>query len=187
MLCCVDNNGLLYIFTPLASLKYSWVQTREWPRVTLLLHSGHPRSHGWQACFSSRSPWFNSGQGAEISVVSPRSRSYIFGHNGWKRRYFIACCGRIILPCVSVLHLFSLSSFLLNVGCFTVLVVETRAADIAGVWLSSKILVFLQISPQAWEPNQWKFIHICDFLIYLYCWIIALKFSVGFWLSSCQL
>ena len=83
MLCCVDNSGLLYVFTPLASLKYSWVQTRERPKVTLLLHSGHWRSRAWQACFSSRAPWFNSGQGAEISLQAsswrfPRDHDRMF-------------------------------------------------------------------------------------------------------------
>ena len=80
---CVDNNGLLYVFMLLASLKYSWVQTRERPRVTLLLHSGHRRSHGWQSCFSSRAPWFSSRQGAEIplqarSLLSPRDHDHMF-------------------------------------------------------------------------------------------------------------
>lgn len=83
MLHCVDNNGLLYVFMLLASLKYSWVQTRERPRVTLLLHSGHWQSRGWQSCFSSRAPWFSSGQGAEISIqacslLSPRDHDHMF-------------------------------------------------------------------------------------------------------------
>ena len=83
MLRRVDNNGLLYVFMLLASLKYSWVQTRERPRVTLLLHSGHRRSRGWQSCFSSRPPWFSSGHGAEIplqarSLLSPRDHDRVF-------------------------------------------------------------------------------------------------------------
>ena len=83
MLRCVDNNGLLCVFMLLASLKYSWVQSRERPRVTLLLHSGHGRSRGWQSCFSSRAPWFSSGRGAEISLqarsrLSPRDHGRTF-------------------------------------------------------------------------------------------------------------
>ena len=58
---------------------------------------------------------------------------------------------RVISPCGSVLRLFCLSSLLLSVRCFAALVIEPRAADIAGVWLSSKILLFLQLSLQAWS------------------------------------
>ena len=157
MLHCVDNNGLLYVFMLLASLKYSWVQTRERPRVTLLLHSGHRQSRGWQSCFSSRAPWFSSGQGAEISIqacslLSPRDHDHMFSVTMAGKD---AISSHIVvdnIACVSALHLFSLSSLLLSVGCFAVLVIEPRAADIAGVWLSSKILFFLQLSLQAWSP-----------------------------------
>lgn len=72
----------------------------------------------------------------------------------------------IISPCVSVLHLFYLSSLLLSVGCFAVLVIEPRAADIAGVWLSSKILFFLQLSLQAWSPITESLYTYMIFLIY---------------------
>ena len=45
------------------------------------------------------------------------------------------------------------------------MVIEAGAADIAGVWLSSKIVLFLQLSLQAWSTMT-EFIHIHDFLIY---------------------
>ena len=81
---------------------------------------------------------------------------------------------------MSVLRLFCLSSLLLSVGCFAVLVIEAGAADIAGVWLSSKIVLFLQLSLQAWSTMTENLYTYMIFKFIFYCWIIALKFSVSF-------
>lgn len=137
MLRCVDN-GLLCVFMLLASLKYSWVQSRN-DRGSLCFYTlGHGRSRGWAVLLSIQGTPC-SAPGREPRSLSrpahcclPRSRrtfSVTLVEKALTGR--ILC--RVISPPVCLCCVSSVCHLLfLSVGCFTVLVIETRAAIYRG-------------------------------------------------------